>query len=135
MYVLTVYGYGYKESRIFPSLTRVCKAENDIAKNINEILDSLAYSARDLLMKPVFELKAHITTENDCEKWRKKARKYTQYDGWYHTAYQIYLGWGSINSVYHYCAQYIENAEFIDDDDENCFNGFHVAIVVQEFND
>lgn len=141
MYVLTVYSGGYETACIYPELTKACATIEAIDKAVSEIVDRVFYDRDDIIVSTI-GLKNYISTEEQAKSWKSNSWNYTQDDGWNYVTTRVAESWDTIYSVYHYCAQFNRNvyhyfAQFnrnvYDDDDENCFNGLHIAIVVQKF--
>lgn len=141
MYVLTVYSDGYETACIYPELTKACATIEAVDKAILEIVNRVFYDRDDLIVSTI-GLKNYISTEEQAKSWKSNSWNYTQDGGWDYVTTRVVESWDTIYSVYHYCAQF--NRDVYDDDyeddcedgeDINCFNGLHIAIVVQEFND
>lgn len=135
MYVLTVYSDGYETACIYPELTKACATTEALDKAISGIVDRIFYDRGDLIVSTI-GLKNYISTEEQAKSWKDNSWNYTQGGGWDYVANKIVKSWNTIYSVYHYSAQfkrddYDDDCE--DNEDINCFNGLHIAIVVQEF--
>ena len=137
MYVLTVYSDGYETACIYPELTKACVTTEALDKAISGIVDRVFYDRDDLIVSTI-GLKNYISTEEQAKAWKDNSWNYNQDDGWYYVTNKIAKSWNTIYSVYHYGAQFNRDDDYDDDkndEDVNCFNGLHIAIVVQEFND
>lgn len=134
MYVLTVYGYGHETACIYPEFTKACATIEAVDKAILEIVNRVFYDRDDLIVSTI-GLKDYISIEEQAKSWKSNSGNCTQWSGWDYVTTKIVESWDTIYAVYHYCAQYSGN-HYDDnegDRDVNCFNGLHIAIVIQRF--